>query len=51
MKISGWANDRIKGLTTGTDNPSRTAPRRPPMADAENAAPNARAASPLAAIG
>ena len=49
MKNSGWVKCRISGFTMGIERPSMMAPRTPPTAETVNAAPNARAASPLRA--
>ena len=49
--ISGVWISSSTGRRIGIETASRTAPISPPMADAENAAPKARPASPLRAIG
>ena len=51
MKNSAWVKERMSGWTRGIDKPSTTAPSSPPMAEAVNAAPKAREASPFMAIG
>ena len=51
MRSSGEPMLNIIGRRIGMLTPSNSAPHSPPMTDAVNAAPNARPASPLRAIG
>ena len=51
INCSGDSNAKITGKISGSEIPKPTAPQNPPIAEAVNEAPNARAASPRLAIG